>query len=353
MNTERLRRSSYIVIILLGGLILAYLTVKYLLVVLLPFLIAWAIAFAMRPASAFVSERIHVKLKVVRPLLTSLALLLLTGLFGIAVWQVSIEVWQIVTSFGEGEKFRSFIESLLTTGGIFNRYFGEFGTALTDVIYNIATSLLRTLFGAVSSFMSSVPKVFLFVIITLISTVYFAIDHENINKAVIKVLPIKWGGALIKLKNGFLNASLRYLRSYLIIFLMTFGLVITGLLILRIPYALVLAIVISFLDLLPVIGVGTFLIPFGIIEIVIGNTYQGVGILILFAVQMVIRQLAEPKILGKNLGVHPIVTLIILYVGYALFGIVGIFLVPIFTVFINIIFCEKDSTDVEKRGVCE
>ena len=353
MNTEWLRRTAYTVFILLGGLILGYLTVKYLLVVLMPFLIAWAIAFAMRPVSALISERIHIRPKYVRPVLTGLAALLSAALVGVAVWQVSVEVWQIITEFGEGEKFRSFIENFLASGGIFDRFFEEFGTTLADVVYNAATSLLSAAFGILRTLISNVPKVFLFVIITLISTIYFAADLERINKAVIKALPKGWGDALKKFKDGFLSALLKYIRSYLIIFVMTFGIIITGLLILKIPYALVLALVISFFDLLPVIGVGTFLVPFGIFKLIIGNTYQGVGIIILLVIQTIIRQLAEPKILGKNLGVHPIVTLLILYVGYALFGIVGILLVPIFTVFIEIIFGKNNTADVKKREVSE
>ena len=353
MHTEQLRRTAYTVFILLGGLIFAYLAVKYLLVVLLPFLIAWAVAFAMRPPAVFISERVHLKPRVVRPILTVLAALVSFALVCVGVWKVSTEVWQIITEFGEGEKFKSFIQSLLAGGGIFDRFFGEFGTTLADVIYNAATSLLSQAFGVISSLMSSVPGVFLFIIITLIATVYFSIDLERINSAVMTLLPIGWGRALKSFKDGFLSAAIKYIRSYLVIFFMTFAIVISGLMILRIPYAFVLALIISFFDLLPVIGVGTFLVPFGIFELAIGNTYEGVGIFILFAIQTLIRQLAEPKILGKNLGVHPVVTLIILYVGYSIFGIVGVLLVPVFTVFIEIIFGKKNTADVDKREVSE
>jgi predicted PurR-regulated permease PerM len=99
--------------------------------------------------------------------------------------------------------------------------------------------------------------------------------------------------------------------------------------------------------------VGTFLIPYSIFELVRGNTYLAVGLLILYAVQTVIRQFAEPKILGKNLGVHPLLTLVILYVGYALFGFVGLLLVPLFTVIAEILFAEKNSSDVVETPPAE
>lgn len=353
MNTEWLRRTAYTVCILLFGLVLAYLAVKYLVFVMLPFLIAWAVAFAMRPISYSVSERLHVKPKIIRPILTVLAAVLLLLFSGVAVWQIAIEVWQILTEFGEGEEFKGFIESFFSEGGILERIFAQFGTSFTDVVYNAVSSLLSSLFRILSSLVSSVPKVFLFVLVTLISTLYFAIDLEGINEAVINILPKAWAEALRSFKDGFLTASLKYARSYLLIFLLTFSLMIVGLVILRIPYALLLALIISFLDLLPIIGVGTFLIPFGVFELMMGNTYQGAGLLALFVIQAVLREFAEPKILGKSLGVHPIITLVILYVGYSFFGITGILLVPVFTVFAEIIFGKKNSADVKKREVSE
>ena len=92
--------------------------------------------------------------------------------------------------------------------------------------------------------------------------------------------------------------------------------------------------------------------PYGIFEIVRGNTFVGVGILILFAVQTVVRELAEPKILGKSFGVHPLLTLVILYVGYAFFGFFGILLVPLFTVVLEILIGKKKSADVDRSGTC-
>ena len=353
MNTERLRRTAYTIAIILGCLILAYLTVKYVLTVVLPFLIAWAIAFVMRPPSAFISSRLNIRLKIIRPVLTVLTTAALISIIGIGVWRISIEVWQIITEFGEGDDFRSFIDSFIATGGLFDRLFGSFGASVTDVIYNVTASLLGGVWNVLSSLVASVPRVLLFVVITLIATIYFAIDLENINSAVIKLLPKSWGTALKDFKNGFMRAGAKYVRSYFLLFLMTFAIVIVGFMLLRVPYAMIFALAVSFFDLLPVIGVGTFLIPYIIFELVRGNTYLAVGLLILYAVQTVIRQFAEPKILGKNLGVHPLLTLVILYVGYALFGFVGLLLVPLFTVIAEILFAEKNSSDVVETPPAE
>ncbi len=353
MDTEVLRRWAYAVIIALGGLALCYLAVKYLLAVLLPFLIAWAIAFIMRPPSAFLSARLHVRPSIVRPVLTCLTALAALALVGVGVWRVSAEVWEIITRFGEGEDFRNFISGIFDEGGLFESLFGTLGDTLTDAIYDIAVSLLGTLWSVLSSFIESVPRVFLFIVVTVISTVYFAIDLERVNAAVMRLLPERAGAWIRSFKDGFLSAGLRYVRSYALLFLTTFATVIFGFLILGVPYALLLALVISFLDLLPVIGTGTFLIPYGIIELAVGNTARGTGLFVLFVIQTVIRQFLEPKILGKNLGVHPILTLVILFVGYSFFGFFGILLVPLFTVVAEILIGKKNPPDVEESAPAE
>jgi predicted PurR-regulated permease PerM len=126
-----------------------------------------------------------------------------------------------------------------------------------------------------------------------------------------------------------------------------------GLFILKAPYPVLMAIVIAVLDLLPIIGVGFVLIPWGVWSIMIGNVPFGIGILVLFVFQTIIREIIEPKIVGKNLGTHPILTLIFIYVGYSLFGIIGLILVPVLTVLVNIAFGKKNSSEVTEHTLEE
>ena len=353
MNTERLKNLTYLLCVILGVTLLGYLFLKYVLMLVMPFLIAWAVAFAMRPPSAFLSRHLGIKVRIVRPVLTILVTVVSLFLLGLGVWRLSSEIWSIISGFGEGEAFRDFISDFLLSGGIFEQLFGTFGDKIGEAIYNIAVSLLTSLGRVLTTLIGGVPRAFLFIVITLISTVYFALDLERINHTVLNLLPSSLSNPLVRFKNGFLYAGVRYIRSYFLLFLITFAEMLIGLMVLRVPYALLFAVIISILDLLPVIGVGTILIPYGIFELIIGNTALGIGILILFIVHTVIRQFAEPKILGKNLGVHPLITLIVLYVSYALFGVLGLILMPLFTVFIEIAFDKKDSSEVCEDSVCE
>ena len=112
---------------------------------------------------------------------------------------------------------------------------------------------------------------------------------------------------------------------------------------------MLLAAVISLLDLLPVIGVGTVLVPWSIWMLMSGDGRGAVGLLILFAVNEVVRQIAEPKIFGMNLGIHPLLTLILLYVGYSLLGLVGLLLLPVVSVIVSVAVNKGKTADVGKE----
>jgi len=102
-----------------------------------------------------------------------------------------------------------------------------------------------------------------------------------------------------------------------------------GFLIIGIDYAFIIALLVAVIDMMPILGTGTVLIPWGIIAIIQKDYFTGFALLILYAVVTVIRNIIEPKIVGKSLGLYPVATLISMFVGYNILGIAGIFLFPI------------------------
>lgn len=348
MTKERVRDTAALITAVLGGIIILYLLLKYIVGMLLPFLIAWWIAFIMRPPSAYLARRLGVGVRIVRPVLTLLASASILAALGIAVYFISREAWMMVTKFGEGEELKLFIDGIFREGGLPDRIFGALGGTVTEGIYTAVSSLFGNLLSAVSAIASGIPRAFLFVVITLIATLYFAIDLERINAAVLSIMPKTWCVALVRFKNGLVRASARYLKSYLLLFLITFGIMLFGLCVIGMPYALLLSLVTAALDLLPVIGVGTVLLPLAAVNLALGRGEMAIGLVVLFIVAAVVREIAEPKILGKSLGIHPIVTLLLLYVGYAIFGIVGVFLVPIVTVVIEPLINKENTAEVDE-----
>ena len=351
MNYEKIRRYADLVVLVIGVILLSYLCFKYILIYTLPFIIGWFLAFAVRPPASYFAKKLKMKPKVVRLMLTVLMFAAVFGLSALAVWLLSREIWELLAGIGRGDSsFDEFITGFTSPEGLFGRLFGNFSSYVADALYSVFTSMLNSLGSIVSTAVSVIPKSLLFIVITVIASAYFAVGLEEVNSAVKRALPKNVCDLLVKIKDGFLSTLLKYLRSYLLLLAITFVEMLIGLLLLRAPYPLVMAIIIAVLDLLPVIGVGFVLIPWSVWSFAIGKTPFGIGLLVLFAFHTVLRQVIEPKIVGKNLGMHPLLTLIFIYVGYSVFGFIGIILVPIFTVLVNVTLDKKNSTEVAKGG---
>lgn len=200
--------------------------------------------------------------------------------------------------------------------------------SVTEVIKNILTSLTSRLAGALTAFVKGLPDIGLFFVVFVIASYYFTMDNDRISKAISDLLPKNLKNKLSFASKELRSACAGYIKAYGIILLITFAQLFVGFLILKINYATTLAIIIALLDMLPVIGTGTILVPWGIIGILTGDYRTGTGILILFGIISVVREVIEPKIIGSSIGMHPLLTLIAMYVGYKLFGLWGLLILP-------------------------
>lgn len=346
MNFEKIRRAAYTVLLIIGLTLISYVFMKHVFFVVLPFLIAWFVAFALRPISVYLAPKMRIRANIIRLFLTLAITAVIIILASVSIWLISRELKSLVERLRDGGVIEEFISAFTSKDGILIRIFGDFSERVADLAYGIVTSALTSFGGAISSVVSLVPRALLFILITVISSIYFSLDLERINAAVKKLLPHRAFEVAVKIKDGFLNIFVRYIRSYLLLMGITFIEMVAGLFILHAPYPILLAMVIAVLDLLPVIGVGTVLLPWAVWCLISGESALGIGLCVLFIVHTVLREILEPKILGKNLGVHPILTLIILYVGYSVFGFIGLFLVPVLTVLVNIALGKEDSAEV-------
>ena len=121
----------------------------------------------------------------------------------------------------------------------------------------------------------------------------------------------------------------------------------SGFLILRIESAFLIALLVAMLDVLPLIGVGTVLVPWSVFQILFGSTPCGIGLIVLFLLNEIVRQFAEPRIVGRNLGLHPVVSLLLLYVGYSTLGFAGLLLTPLVSVILYVIFNKNNSSKID------
>ncbi len=215
----------------------------------------------------------------------------------------------------------------------------ELWSALVSLGENISGSLISFV-GTAASFLPN--ALFSFAVI-IIATYYFAIDRVKINCFFLSLFPKKLRPKLKAARDTLAESVGRYLRAYGILFLITFLELLVAFWILKINYSFVLALTVSLVDVLPVLGTGTVLIPWGAIALISGNYRLGIGVLITYAVMIVIRQVIEPKIVGKFIGLSPLAALASMYIGLKLVGIVGIFVFPLAAILIKRILEERKN----------
>ncbi len=351
MNREKITTYAHICILALTLSLAAYIGVKFLFPIIMPFLIAWALAFITRRPADFLANKTHMAKKFWRSVLSLSSMLLLVGGAVYILIRVATEAWDLLSGLATDGSFDAVVDWFLNP---MERLFGSISMApglevkLTEALSGILSNLLGNVAALVSSIASAIPKLVLFVLVTAISSVYFALDLENVNKYVHKLLPDKIDKGLIRFKNTSLKVTLQYLRSYFLIMMLTFSVMFFGLSVIGIRYALLMALIIAVLDLLPVIGIGTVLIPWGLFMLMTGDTKTGVGLLILYGIGMILRQIAEPRIVGKQLGIHPLLTLVLMYVGYSLLGLFGLLLLPLFSIILKTLIEKYDTSEVEE-----
>lgn len=345
MNKERLSYLSNLTVTALGAVAVGYLFFKFLFVPLLPFFISWATAFMLRPAVCFISRKTKIPKKIVSVVLTIVSVFLVIGAAVMLSFFALREAWEFFSRIASDGRI---IDILSEIGNPIGTIFGgseaadylteRIGEALSDGISGLVARLVTALSGIIGR----IPGVLFFILVTVIASVYFALDIDRINSFFKELLPSKLSRWIVKLKDGVIQVFKKYVVSYLKIISITFVIILAGLLLLKVRGALLISLLIALLDFLPIIGVGTVLVPWSIAEFLLGNTGMGIALIILLAVHELVRQFAEPKIIGKSIGVHPVISLLLLYIGYYTLGFIGILFVPLIAVFINILF-NKDA----------
>jgi sporulation integral membrane protein YtvI len=190
-------------------------------------------------------------------------------------------------------------------------------TALSTISLNIAIKI---------------PAILTALIIGCIAAFYMLYDYDKIAATIKKPLSPKTIQFVDLFNNKVLTSLIKMIGSYVLISAICFGELCVGFLILGIKDALFVAIIIAILDVLPIIGSGAVLVPWGVASIVFGNPIQGVGLIVLWIIIVIVRQIIEPKIVGTQLGLHPLITIISMYVGLQLMGGLGLALGPLYVI---------------------
>ncbi|MCR5066548.1 MAG: AI-2E family transporter [Erysipelotrichaceae bacterium] len=294
------------------GLII-YISFAYLMPLMLPFIFGFLFAAL---ANRITKGPKTMMLIVLYLVLAVVLVIFFSGMFGILVdWIYSLptlytnsiepminQLYEYLLDLSDNVPY---ISNLLETG--------------FSVLKSSLGSLVSTILSLVTAGVTKVPNLLFSLMIFIISSFYFIIDYEKVDAFVAKLGYLKeWAN----------NKVFLLVKSYGIIILLTCAELTIGFLILGIGSPFTLGLIVSLVDILPILGTGTVLIPWGIILLVLGNI-KGLGILILYVVITVIRQFVEPRLVGSNLGLSPIISLIVMVIGLRVFGLPGMIGLPL------------------------
>ena len=218
---------------------------------------------------------------------------------------------------GIGTGLRSGIKSLFESGSVL-------GSRIYDWLFDFA-----------SGFFGKAPGIVLFIITSILASFMSAGDLPAIRDALRSRLPEKWRTRLEKLLTHLKVSLGGWLRAQFKLMGVMFLLVTAGLAILGVDYPLLFGLIVALVDALPVFGTGTILIPWSLTQFLQNDLRRGIGLLILYGVAALSRQALEPRLVGKQVGLHPLLTLLALYTGFRAAGVAGMILFPIGVIFLK------------------
>lgn len=207
----------------------------------------------------------------------------------------------------------------------------EVTTYAMDISKNILSTLGVVLSNTAKSAVNALytlPRFAILFIITTIATFFFSKDSDRIGDFLFRQFTPAWKVKLINFKKNLLNALIGFLKAQLILLTITFTESLIGLRIIGINYAFTISVFVALVDILPILGTGSVYVPWAIISIIAGKYRLGISLLVLYGVIVVIRYAIEPKIVGQQLGIHPLISLISMYVGIKVMGAGGIIIGP-------------------------
>lgn len=312
--------------------------VGFVLELFLPFILGYIFSLLVNP----LADKLQKKMKIPRGMSAVLVIVLIIGILGgiitFAVWKIIDEARMLYTQFPSiyismRDGMRSLGEKWSTVYVNLPMNVQEAITALGDAISDKAASIINNMSAPVvdyaGSFAKALPRVFIAVIVFLLSSYFMVSENSSVTMAVKKVTSPRLAERLALIKREIKKYLGGYLKAQGILMLIAFFIMFIGLSVFNIQYALLIALGIAIIDALPFFGSGLILWPWTVIAFLNGDIKLGIGLIIIYVAVTIMRRLAEPKLVSTGMGMHPILTLMSMYIGYKTLSIGGLILGPI------------------------
>ncbi|MEF9983912.1 MAG: sporulation integral membrane protein YtvI [Oscillospiraceae bacterium] len=306
---------------------------------LMPFIIGFFVAYLLRPMITF----LYLKLKFNKSIGTILSIILFYTVIGVSLWLIILFMATQIADFAENlpniyeNYFLPSINQLSNYSiDIISRLSPEIANTvdkITALILSDLTSIVSAISGKtikiITDFSKNLPLFAIATIFTFVSSILISKDYDEIVLFLKRQIPIKQIPIFNGIKHFLKGKIVKFIRAYFIIMLITFCELFIGLSFLRVENSLAIAIIIAILDIMPILGSGIALVPWGCFALVKGQVPFGIGIFLIYFIISFVRTFLEPKIVGDQIGLHPLATIIAMFCGIKLMGFAGIIIAPL------------------------
>ncbi len=329
----------------------------------IPFVIGWIISLIATPIVKFFEEKLKIKRKAGTVLVIVLVLAIVIAIvYGICYFLV-VQAIGFIKDFPalwdticlEFEKVR------VSLSGLYVRLPDSIQGALTEFIGNGDKYFRSLSFGnstateggsTISSFVTGIPDVIMGVVMALLSSFLFVSEKDYLGDAIARYLPKSVGYNIEIIKRSIKKAFGGYIKAQLKIEVWVYLITAVGLLLIRVEYAVLIALFICFMDFLPVFGAGAVMIPWALFKLFDRDFKLAIGILVIWGIGQFVRDTIQPKIVGDSVGIAPIPTLFLLYIGYKFEGALGMILaVPLGIILKNLYTEGAFDTTIESMSI--
>ncbi|WP_426348164.1 sporulation integral membrane protein YtvI [Alloiococcus sp. CFN-8] len=342
MNLEKKRAFIINFIYFMIVALIAFVALKYGIGWFLPFILALGITLAMRPLILLLTKKAKIPYRIASIVVLALFFAIVGVLISLLFMRFLLGIKDLFSMIPEFYSDSVEPAFLILFGNIEN-FVSDFSPdlvfALEDIIPNLiqtlgsmVTSLSKNSIDIITSIVAVIPSAFIGLIFTIISSFFLTLDYDRIMEFIMRQFSPRAKSIIYDVKHYFVDSVFKILRVYALLMILTFIELSIGLSILRVNNAIAVAGLIALIDILPVLGTGGILVPWAVIEAILGNYLFAIGIVVMYLIITVVRNVLEPKIVGNQIGLHPIATLISMYIGNKVMGILGIFLFPMIVI---------------------
>lgn len=314
---------------------------------LMPFVIGWIISSIASPVVNWLEKRMKIVKKLGSALIVVVVLVLIVMLIYFAFSRITAEVGDLVENFpGLYAQLEVGLRQIGNTmSGVFLRLPESIQHGWNVVVQNLdqsmgnlVTRISRPTMTAAGNFAKSLPSYLISFIVVMMSAYFFTVERDEVIQWLKKVSPPSVAKRMDLVMDNLRYAVGGYFKAQFKIMAIVFVILFAGFAVLGVHYSVLIAFLIAFLDFLPFFGTGTAMIPWALYTGLMGDYKMTVSLIIIYIVTQLVRQLLQPKLVGDSMGMNPLVTLLLLYIGYKVSSVIGMILaVPIGLVLINMI----------------